>query len=64
VTPLWITCALGNAQVAVALLDGGANIDFTTPARRVECPSFTPLMIATVGRYRLTRGPRRKPGAS
>jgi len=32
-------------KVAVALLDGGANIDFTTP-RRHECPGFTPLMFA------------------
>jgi ankyrin repeat protein len=44
-TPLCIACGLGNAEVAVALLDAGADIDFGTPLRHGHT-GFTPLMFA------------------
>jgi ankyrin repeat protein len=47
-TPLHRTCMVGNAQVAVALLDGGANIDCATPPRH-HVPGFTPLMTCVIG---------------
>ena len=49
-TPICVACLLGLAKVAVALLDGGADIDFTTPPRH-ECPGFTPLMFAAEGNH-------------
>jgi ankyrin repeat protein len=49
-TPLCVACALGNAQVAGALLDGGANIDFSTPHCH-QVPGFTPIMFAVRGNH-------------
>ena len=46
VTPLCLACHLGNAKVAIALLHGGANIDFTSLATTSDYPGFTPLMYA------------------
>ena len=50
ITPLCVACGLGNAQVAVALLDAGADIDFATPPG-YNLPGFTPLMHAAVGNH-------------
>jgi len=47
-TPLCRACQLGHAQVALALLDGGAEIDFTTSPHHDRLPSFTPLMYAAI----------------
>jgi len=47
-TPLCSACLLGNAQVATALLDAAADMNFTPPPTRTEFPSFTPLMLAAV----------------
>ena len=44
-TPLCSACNRGLAQVAVAILDGGADIDFVTPGVH----GFTPLMYAVHG---------------
>ena len=48
VTPLCVACSVGNVQVALALLDGGAHIDFATPPRhgRPGDPGYTPLIYA------------------
>jgi ankyrin repeat protein len=47
VTPLIVASGLGLAEVAFALLDGGANMELTTPSLR-SVESFTPLMLATM----------------
>jgi ankyrin repeat protein len=50
ITPLCITCQLGLASVAAALLDGAANIEFTPPAVPFVNGGvnvYTPLLIAT-----------------
>jgi len=51
-TPLCVACNL--AEVAVALLNGGANIDFVTPLRRSESRTMvgvTSLMCAVAGNH-------------
>ena len=45
-TPLCIACERGDADVVIALLEGGANVDFVTPASDMDYPGFTPLMFA------------------
>ena len=52
-TPLCIACLHGDAQVAGALLDNGANIHFATPPRDklLVVPGFTPLMFAASGNH-------------
>ena len=49
-TPLCAACCYGIAEtVFVALLDGGANINFAAPARRgFMYPGLTPLMLAAI----------------
>ena len=47
-TPLCEACSQGLAQVALALLAGGANCEFSTPPRH-DCAGFTPLMYAAMG---------------
>ena len=47
-TPLCLACNLGLDKVVIALLDGGADIDFATPPGHA-CSGFTPLMYATSG---------------
>lgn len=46
-TPLCLACSYGPDQAAVALLNGGANIDFATLSRH-DAPGFTPLMYAAM----------------
>jgi hypothetical protein len=46
VTPLYLSCHFGNAKMAIALLHGGANLDFTSLATTSDYPGFTPLMYA------------------
>ena len=46
-TPLCVSCQHGNAEVAAALLDGGANINLAINLNSV-LPGYTPLMCAAV----------------
>jgi len=49
-TALRIACEFSPAKVAVALLDGHADIDFVTPvSNSSDYPGFTPLMYAASG---------------
>ena len=48
-SPLCVACQLGLAQVAVALLVGGADIDFAMPPPHGYPGGFTPLMHAAAG---------------
>ena len=45
-TPLCAASHRGLAEVVVALLDAGANVDFATPPQHVNYAGFTPLMYA------------------
>jgi hypothetical protein len=47
-TPLCRACNLGLAQVAIALLDGGASINLATPPSH-NFAGFTSLMYAAMG---------------
>jgi hypothetical protein len=49
-TPLCVACHLGNTKVALALLAGGAKIDFTTLPRHIYA-GFTPLMHAALASH-------------
>jgi hypothetical protein len=46
-TPLCVACAFAPTVVTVALLDGGADIDFVTQSTS-SYPGFTPLMYAVL----------------
>ena len=49
-TALCIACEVCPAEVAIALLDGDADIDFVTPASSSHSyPGFTPLMYTMSG---------------
>jgi len=50
-TPLCVVCQHGNAPVAAALLDGGADINLARPPRHSVLPGFTPLMCAAVANH-------------